>query len=65
MSLLGQENGEHRKLCFGSGDYYVFCTDCMRTWVQIKLGSSDEPCADNLNNDVQGEERVKIDDTDI
>lgn len=54
-NLLGQDKCEHRVLRFGSGDYYVFCTDCLRTWVQIKPSGNDEPNSEHLNNDVQGE----------
>lgn len=57
--MLKQSDCDHSVLRFGSGDYYVYCTDCLRTWVQIKPGTGDEPCSEHLNNMVQGEDRVK------
>jgi len=24
---------EHKKLMFGSGDYYIFCEECHKSWI--------------------------------
>lgn len=57
--ILSQNECEHEILRFGSGDYYVFCTDCLRTWVKMKPGSMDQAYAGDLNMNVQGQERTK------
>jgi len=28
-----QNECKHEKLTFGSGDFYIFCVDCTRSWV--------------------------------
>lgn len=55
-----QSKCPHKKLFFGSGDYYVICDDCTRTWVKTKP-QTDEACAEDCNNAVTGEYRVKED----
>ena len=47
----------HNSLIFGSGDYYVICEDCMRSWVKTAPGT-DLADPDNLNHKVAGERRV-------
>ena len=50
---------EHKTLRFGSGDYYVTCKDCGRTWV--KAGpASDEPDPLFINENITGEERHEL-----
>lgn len=57
-NILGRDNCEHKTLRFGSGDYYVFCTDCLTTWVKTKPGT-DEADASVNNNELCGEDRIK------
>jgi len=54
-----QKDCKHEKLTFGSGDFYVFCVDCTRSWVHCQNG--DQPCYEHGQN-VTGEYRVKFPD---
>ena len=49
----------HSTVLFGSGDYYVMCKDCSRTWVKVGL-ASDEADPDYVNDTITGEERHEI-----
>ena len=60
--ILGRDNCEHRTLRFGSGDYYVFCADCITTWVKTKPGT-DQPDSFVNNHNLDGEDRVKVDES--
>lgn len=54
-----QVDCRHEKLTFGSGDFYVFCVECNRSWVHCKNG--DQPYYEHGQN-VTGEYRVKFPD---
>lgn len=49
----------HKTLVFGSGDYYVMCRDCSRTWVKAGL-ASDEADPEYVNDTITGEERIEL-----
>jgi hypothetical protein len=69
--ILGRDNCDHKRLRFGSGDYYVFCTDCITAWVKTKPGTdwvktkpgTDQPDAFVNNHQLDGEDRVKEDES--
>lgn len=58
--ILGRDNCDHHRLRFGSGDYYVFCAECLTTWVKTKPGT-DEPDRFVNNHMLDGTDRVKED----
>jgi hypothetical protein len=60
--ILGRDNCDHKRLRFGSGDYYVFCTDCITAWVKIKPGTDQLDTFVN-NHHLNGEDRVKEDES--
>ncbi len=60
--ILGRDNCDHTRLRFGSGDYYVFCTDCITAWVKTKPGT-DQPDAFVNNHHLDGTDRVKEDES--
>jgi len=53
---------EHENLMFGSGDYYIFCTECPAKWV-VAGNNSDENSPQESNIGVgaglSGERRVR------
>ncbi len=57
--LERQQKCDHPVLFFGSGDYYVMCRHCSRTWVKTGMQSDD---ADPMfvNDTITGEERVEL-----
>lgn len=57
--LEDQQNCNHSTLYFGSGDYYVMCKECSRTWVKAGLGS-DQADPEYVNNSITGEERHEL-----
>ena len=54
-----QQACRHATVVFGSGDYYVMCKDCSRTWVKVGL-ASDEADPENVNDTITGEERYEL-----
>ena len=60
--ILGRDNCDHKRLRFGSGDYYVFCTDCITAWVKTKPGT-DQADASINNHMLDGTDRVKEDES--
>ena len=58
-SLEKQQACNHPTLFFGSGDYYVMCRECSRTWVKVKRGA-DEADPEYVNDNVTGELRHKL-----
>jgi len=65
MATLFNSTPEKQQICshstvlFGSGDYYVMCKDCSRTWVKVGL-AKDEADPDYVNDTITGEERHEI-----
>ena len=58
-SVEKQQACDHPTLYFGSGDYYVMCRECSRTWVKAGLGS-DFADPDFINDKVTGEMRHEL-----
>ena len=54
-----QQACSHPTLTFGSGDYYVMCRECSRTWVKVGLGS-DEADPEYVNDGITGELRHEL-----
>ena len=54
-----QQACSHATVVFGSGDYYVMCKDCSRTWVKVGM-STDDADPDHVNDTITGEERHEI-----
>lgn len=54
-----QQACSHPTIIFGSGDYYVMCRECSRTWVKVGLATDDaDPSYVNYN--VTGEQRHEL-----
>lgn len=53
-----QKDCFHEKLTFGSGDFYIFCVDCTRSWVHRSM-ENDSVSYEHGQN-VAGEYRVKF-----
>ena len=58
--LKDQKDCRHEKLTFGSGDFYVFCVDCGRSWVHRKM--EDDTISYEHGQNVTGEYRVAFPD---
>lgn len=56
-----QKECRHEKLTFGSGDFYIFCVDCQRSWVHRDM-RNDQPSYDHSPLDLSNEYRVKFPD---
>jgi hypothetical protein len=54
-----QQACNHPTLTFGSGDYYVMCRECSRTWVKVGM-ASDEADPEFINDTITGEARVEL-----
>lgn len=54
-----QQACDHPTLTFGSGDYYVMCRECSRTWVKTGL-ASDFADPDFVNDRITGELRQEL-----
>jgi len=52
----------HEKLTFGSGDYYIFCTDCRTSWVQNPWPRTDLKEGEQNEQNFSDEYRVKFPD---
>jgi hypothetical protein len=53
----------HEKLAFGSGDFYIFCMDCTRSWVHIDpIKGDNSPSYDHSLLIFANEYRVKFPD---
>lgn len=57
--LQKQRECNHPTLYFGSGDYYIMCRRCARTWVKAGL-QTDDADPEFVNDTVTGEERVEL-----
>lgn len=49
------EKCNHEKLYFGSGDWFVICTNCHQFWAKEVLEGHER----RFNNDICGEFRIK------
>lgn len=57
--LAKQQDCDHPAVFFGSGDYYIMCKVCARTWV--KAGMQDDEADPTFVNDrITGEHRVAL-----
>lgn len=54
-----QQACNHSTLFFGSGDYYVMCKECSRTWVKVEL-ENDDADPEFVNDAITGHERVEL-----
>jgi len=54
-----QQACSHSTVLFGSGDYYVMCKDCSRTWVKVSM-ASDDADPTHVNDTITGEERHEL-----
>ena len=54
-----QQACNHPTLTFGSGDYYVMCRECSRTWVKTSM-ASDEADPEYTNDTITGELRHEL-----
>ena len=58
--LQKQQECRHDKLIFGSGDYYVFCEECGRSWVKRAQGLDIASTDDLGKGDVEPRVRIPI-----
>ena len=57
--LAKQQECDHPMLFFGSGDYYIMCRVCSRTWVKAGM-QNDDADPSFVNDRITGEERVEL-----
>jgi hypothetical protein len=57
MSLLPPEpKCAHKTVRFGSGAFYIFCSDCLQRWVAVKA-TDNEIDYEEGSNPLSGQER--------
>ena len=54
-----QQACKHATVTFGSGDYYVMCKDCSRTWVKVGM-ATDDADPNYVNDTITGELRHEL-----